>query len=118
VTAQPGLQDLVRENPFFVLELPTTCSPVEVERQAQKLLGMLELGLGEAKQYWTPWGSVERTPESVRSAAAALRDPKRRLLCELTSQLSRDPLDSSAAGSARVLRWTEAERLHTPWRRR
>jgi len=72
----------LRENPFFVLGLPVTASRIEIEREAQKLLGMLELGLGAASRYASPLGWHPRTPDLVRAAAATLRDPKRRLLAE------------------------------------
>jgi hypothetical protein len=110
-----GLSELVRENPFFVLELPVECTAQEVERQAQKLLGMLELGLADAKQHWTPWGACERTSESVRMAAAALRDPARRLVCELAAQVPREQLLPTAEAP---LQWAEATQLPgVPWRR-
>jgi hypothetical protein len=72
----------LRENPFFVLGVPVTASRVEVEREAQKLLGMLELGLAPASRYASPLGWHPRTPDLVRAAAATLRDPRRRLLAE------------------------------------
>jgi hypothetical protein len=72
----------LRENPFFVLALPVTASRVEIEREATKLLGMLELGLASASRYASPLGWHPRTPDLVRAAAATLRDPKRRLLAE------------------------------------
>jgi len=71
------------ENPFFVLELPTTATPIEVERQKQKLLGMLELDLEQARQYSTPLGPRERSSELVRRAAETLQDPARRRVWEL-----------------------------------
>lgn len=74
---------MVEDNPFFVLGLPADISRIEIEREAQKLLGMLELGFAEAKTYQTPLGSRPRTPELVRAAVAALRDPYRRLMAEL-----------------------------------
>ena len=74
---------MVEDNPFFVLGLPADTSRIEIEREAQKLLGMLELGFVEAKSYQTPLGSRPRTPELVRAAVAALRDPYRRLIAEL-----------------------------------
>lgn len=72
----------IRENPFFVLGVPVTASRVEIEREAQKLLGMLELGLAPASRYASPLGWHPRTPDLVRAAAATLRDPRRRLLAE------------------------------------
>jgi hypothetical protein len=71
------------ENPFFVLGVSPDASRIETEREAQKLLGMLELGFAEAKTYATPLGPRERTPEAVRAAVAALRDPYQRLVAEL-----------------------------------
>ena len=72
----------LRENPFFVLGLPVTASRIEVEREAQKLLGMLELGLASATRYASPLGWHARTADLVRAAAATLRDPRRRLVAE------------------------------------
>ena len=74
---------MVEDNPFFVLGLPVETSRIETEREAQKLLGMLELGFVDAKSYQTPLGTRPRTPELVRAAVAALRDPYRRLIAEL-----------------------------------
>jgi hypothetical protein len=71
------------ENPFYVLGLAVDASRIEIEREAQKLLGMLELGFAEAQTYPTPVGPRPRTPEMVRAAVAALRDPYQRLLAEL-----------------------------------
>ena len=73
----------VAENPFLVLGLPADASRIEIEREAQKLLGMLELGFAEALSYATPLGPRPRTPEAVRAAVAALRDPYQRLVAEL-----------------------------------
>ena len=71
------------DNPFFVLGLSPDVSRIEIEREAQKLLGMLELGFAAAQEYMTPLGPRERTPEAVRAAVAALRDPYQRLVAEL-----------------------------------
>src|SRR5262249_51880631 len=68
---------------FFVLGLWAAGSGMEVEREAQKLLGMLELGFAEAATYATPLGPQLRTAEMVRAAVAALRDPYQRLVAEL-----------------------------------
>ena len=73
----------IEENPFFVLGLPADASRIEVEREAQKLLGMLELGFAAAASYDTPLGPRPRTAELVRAAVAALRDPSQRLVAEL-----------------------------------
>jgi hypothetical protein len=67
------------ENPFFILALPATATPMEIERQGKKLLGMLELQLVSAQTYETPYGRKARTPEEVRGAVQLLLDPARRL---------------------------------------
>ena len=72
----------IAENPFYVLGLAPEASRIEIEREAQKLLGMLELGFVDAQSYPTPLGPRPRTPEMVRAAVAALRDPYQRLLAE------------------------------------
>jgi hypothetical protein len=71
------------DNPFFVLGLSPDASRIELEREAQKLLGMLELGFAAARTYATPLGPQPRTPEAVRAAVAALRDPYQRLVAEV-----------------------------------
>ena len=73
----------IADNPFFVLGLDPDASRIEVEREAQKLLGMLELEFAAAQTYQTPLGPQPRTAEAVRAAVAALRDPYRRLVAEL-----------------------------------
>ena len=81
----------VLENPFLVLGLAPSASRIEIEREAQKLLGMLELGFAAARTYATPLGPRERTPELVRAAVATLRDPARRLAAELWARASHVP---------------------------
>ena len=78
---RPG--DRIADNPFFVLGLSPDATRLQIEREAQKLLGMLELGFPEAKIYATPLGPRARTSELVRAAVAALRDPYQRLVAEL-----------------------------------
>lgn len=95
------MQLLLEDNPFFVLGLPPDTSRIEIEREAQKLLGMLELGFVDAKTYRTPIGSRTRTPELVRAAVAALRDPYRRLVAELWARHA-PPLRDDAPASACV----------------
>jgi hypothetical protein len=73
----------LEDNPFFVLGVATDARRIEIEREAQKLLGMLELGFADAQTSATPVGPRPRTPELVRAAVAALRDPYRRLIAEL-----------------------------------
>jgi hypothetical protein len=73
----------IADNPFLVLGASPDATRVELEREAQKLLGMLELGFAEAMTYATPLGPRARTPELGRAAIAALRDPQQRLVAEL-----------------------------------
>ena len=80
-------RDRFLENPFYVLGLRPDCSRMDVEREGQKLLAMLELKLKAAATYPTPLGVVERTAEKVRMAMAELRDPKRRLEHEVWATL-------------------------------
>ncbi|HEY1553912.1 MAG TPA: hypothetical protein VGF94_03705 [Kofleriaceae bacterium] len=102
------------ENPFFVLGATPAASRLELEREAQKLLGMLELGFAAAKTYETPLGPRERTAELVRAAIAALRDPYQRLVAELWARHAPPP---RAAGlepepepaSPRVSLWPKPE---------
>ena len=102
------------DNPFFVLGLSPEASRIEVEREAQKLLGMLELGFTDAATYATPLGPRPRTHELVRAAVAALRDPYQRLVAELWArhapQHRAAPLPPPAApktreGLRRALGW-------------
>ncbi len=81
------MQGRLAENPFYVLGLPPDASRAEVERQGQKLLALLEIGHSGAQRYDTPVGPRPRTPEAVRTALSALRDPARRLVHELGAQL-------------------------------
>jgi hypothetical protein len=77
------LSERLAENPFYVLGLRPGATRAEVEREGQKLLGMLELKLAGTGRYRSPLGEHERTPEKVREAMAELRDPERRLRHEL-----------------------------------
>lgn len=84
-------------NPFYVLELRPDCSRADVERQGQKLIGMLELELLGALRYRSPLGEHSRSSQLVRAAMAELRDPNRRLLHELWASL--EPNAASLAES-------------------
>lgn len=75
------------ENPFYVLGLRPGCSRAEVEREGQKLISMLDLGLSKAGVYETPLGPQARTADLVRRAMAELRDPEKRLVHELWAHL-------------------------------
>ena len=81
--SRPDAATTIADNPFFVLGVTADASRIEVEREAQKLLGMLELEFADAKVYQTALGPQPRTSEAVRAAVAALRDPYRRLVAEL-----------------------------------
>lgn len=83
---EPGKRIL--ENPFHILALPPTATRVEVEREAAKWIGMLELGHAGAGTYATPLGPRIRTSELVRWAAAELRDPDRRLGHEMWASVA------------------------------
>jgi hypothetical protein len=85
------------DNPFFVLGLAPDASRIEVEREAQKLLGMLELGFADALHYATPLGPQPRTPETVRAAVAAIRDPYRRLVAEVWARNAPSPAAAPAS---------------------
>jgi hypothetical protein len=107
-----GPASTIADNPFFVLGLSPEASRIEIERCAQKLLGMLELGFPEAQRYATPIGPRDRSPELVRAAVAALRDPYRRLVAELWARHAppmraapRPPAESTRPGLRRALGW-------------
>jgi hypothetical protein len=78
-------------NPFYVLGLRPDASRADIEREGQKLLGMLELELRAASEYRSPIGTHRRSPELVREAMAELRDPNRRLVHELWATLEVGP---------------------------
>jgi curved DNA-binding protein CbpA len=80
-------RDKIRENPFYILGLRPNATRAEIEREGQKLLGMLELKLAAASRYATPVGAAPRTADDVRRAMAELRDPERRLLHEVWASL-------------------------------
>jgi hypothetical protein len=110
----------VTENPFLVLGLARTATRMEIEREAQKLLGMLELGLAAAATYHTPLGPRPRTHELVRAAAALLRDPVRRLAAELwiaPAHSARPEPGPGGAESKAPAPWPDAL-ARAGWRRR
>ena len=104
---------MIAENPFFVLGVSPDAQRIEIEREAQKLLGMLELGFAAAQTYLTPLGPRERTAENVRAAVAALRDPYQRLVAELWArnapamrdERSPEPAPTGTPGLRRSLGW-------------
>jgi hypothetical protein len=104
-----------KENAFHVLGLRPTCTRMEVEREGQKLLAMLELGLSEATHYDTPVGRMPRTAEAIRAAMAALRDPATRLTHALWAQLP-PSTSSQVHATPRAEPWPEAP-VRLGWRR-
>ena len=88
------------ENPFYVLGVRPSCTRAELEREGQKLLGMLDLGMPSSKKYQTPIGEAVRSPELVRQAMAELRDPHKRLLHELWAQLPAEILSDEPGAAA------------------
>jgi hypothetical protein len=105
----------ILDNPFLVLAVSPDASRIEIEREAQKLLGMLELGFAAAATYATPLGPQARTPELVRAAVAALRDPYQRLLAELWARHApaAAPAPPPATSDAPV---AHVSRKHLGWR--
>jgi hypothetical protein len=102
------------DNPFFVLGLTCDATRLEIEREAQKLLGMLELGFAVAQSYATPLGPRPRTSEAVRAAVAALRDPQQRLLAELWARHA-PPTRSAGAEQPRPVSPTIGLRRALGW---
>jgi hypothetical protein len=78
---------VLRQNPFFVLEVSTQSTAMEVERAAQRLLALLEVGGAKARYVETPFGPTERTPELVRQSAAVLRVPPQRKFHEMLAEV-------------------------------
>ena len=110
----------IADNPFYVLGLPPDCSRLEIEREGQKLLGMLEVGLSAARVYRSPLGEHQRTADKVREAMAELRVPERRLQHELWARLAPDhlgPGDASGEDEGRAPRFAGAG-ARFGWRRR
>lgn len=79
---------MILDNPFFVLGVSPEASRIEIEREGQKLLGMIELGFADALTFATPLGPRPRDADMVRAALAALRDPSRRLVAEVWARHS------------------------------
>jgi hypothetical protein len=96
VTSDLFSVEKIRDNPFYVLGLRPEATRQQVEREGQKLLGMLELNLASAARYPTPVGPGVRTADKVRVAMAELRDPERRLGHELWARLDAAPLSAAS----------------------
>lgn len=102
------------ENPFYVLGVRVDASRVEIEREGQKLLGMLELGLAAAQTANTPLGEIARSPDQVRQAMAELRDPHKRLLYEVWALLPPETVKPTPAENPLPGPWPEAHTLLNP----
>jgi hypothetical protein len=96
-----------RSNPFFVLEVGTEASRVEVERAGQRLLGLLVVGNAGAADYATPLGPATRGADDIRQALAALRDPNERVVHELWANIAQRLDQKRGENSAEA--WKEAE---------
>lgn len=108
----------IRDNAFHVLELTPSCSRLDVERQGQKLLAMLELGLAAAVTYATPVGHGVRDADKVRLAMARLRDPDKRLEEELWARLdagARPPAPRDEDADLGLDSLPRAPRPDLPW---
>lgn len=102
MSARDPREALVK-NPFLVLGVPVTASLAELEREGQRLLDALALGMDAAAQYATPLGPRPRGAEEIREALAELRDPERRALHEVFAP----PADLAPAASG-LEPWPEA----------
>lgn len=82
-------------NPFFVLDLPPSATPGEIERAGRKLIALLEVGGAAATQYVCAFGTFPRDATMIREAMNVLRDPKQRakesLLASLIAPASAAP---------------------------
>ena len=111
------MESRIADNPFYVLGLRPGCSRAEMEREGQKLLGMLEMGLGSSRTYDTPLGPRPRTPENVRQALAELRQPDRRAQHEQWAALPPTPLAGTWKADDHLSPWPDALRV-MGWTRR
>jgi hypothetical protein len=100
-TESEALAPLV-DNPFYLLALPVDATRASVEREGQKLLDQLDLGVARVATYATPLGPRTRTPEKVRWALTELRDPGKRLHHEAWASLepTMDPGDETTLAAA------------------
>lgn len=77
------MRSALATNAFHVLGLPPDAPRAVIEREGQRLIATIELGLAGAREYPSPLGPQPRDADLVRAALAELRDPDRRLLHEL-----------------------------------
>jgi hypothetical protein len=100
-----------RQNPFFVLGLSPECSRADVERTGQKLLALLAIESGTAKQWKSPVGPGIRTADAVRAAMAELRDPERRVIHEAWARTFPEAVERAEGSKEDPLGpWDEAYR--------
>jgi hypothetical protein len=97
-----------RNNPFFVLALEADASRADVERAAQRLLGLLAIGAHGADEYATPFGPGRRDADSVRQALGRLRDPLQRATCELWANVP--PLAAPETSESLTAEWEAGAR--------
>jgi hypothetical protein len=107
----PNAVEKIRDNPFYVLGLAPSVTRAEVEREGQKLLGMIALEMKSAATYATPVGPGKRTADKVRRAMAELRDPERRLEHELWARLE----PAAAAAREPAPAGNRLRRADAPW---
>ncbi len=103
-----------RRNPFFVLGLAPTATPLEIERTGQRLLGLLTVGSADAARCDTPFGPLTRDAEAVRDALAALRDPAQRLLHALWADIAPAPSTQAAGTEAPAAAGEDTRTLQPP----
>lgn len=103
----------IKNNPFYLLGLPPTASRTEIERQGQKLLGLLEIGAKQASTYMTPFGAFSRDADQIRQALSELRNPERRLMHEIWATLPAEKIQEYPKpfspppweNALKILRW-------------
>lgn len=100
---QLDLLKIWRCNPFFVLELRSDATRIEVERAGQRLLSMFNIGSVGVAEYVTPFGSAMRDADMVRQALSQLRDADQRVTYELWANFSthNSPIEIFESTSAR-----------------
>jgi len=85
-------------SPFLVLEATPTATAIEIERKAQKLVGLVRMGASSALSYPTPWGQRPRDEQAIRQAVAELRRPERRLYHEALYEGVREASEGGLQG--------------------
>lgn len=110
-----SLYERVAQNPFYVLELPTSASRADVERAGQKLLALLGIESASARRYWTPVGELERDADLVRRSLGRLREPGDRVLWELwvRERGASAPATAAAGFEPALSVWSESPWLRT-----